>query len=245
MNHSLLQQALDASNNGIVITDARLPDNPIIYVNAAFEQMTGYPSRETVGRNCRFLQGKDHRQRELERLRQTNRQLKEMATHDPLTGIFNRRFFKDMYKRDWRIALRAKTRISVIMLDIDFFKGYNDTYGHQAGDSCLQQVAGVLRESLRRAGDIVARYGGEEFIVVLNTVSADEAMQSAEFMRKRISALKIPHSASGVAKYVTVSCGLSSVIPDKKLAPETLIRQADTALYTAKESGRNRVDHIR
>jgi len=164
-----------------------------------------------------------------------------ISTQDSLTGIPNRRHFDDTLSREWRRAARTQTPLALLMLDIDFFKAFNDTAGHQAGDDCLRRVSQTLLESLHRAADCVARYGGEEFAILLPETDTAHAQTLAEMLRERIEALAIPHPASPLHR-VTVSIGVAALVPPRDgTACEDLVRIADAALYDAKRLGRNRV----
>ena len=173
-----------------------------------------------------------------EELEAANRELKIIAMMDGLTGIANRRYFDDYYERSWRAAVRAGTPLSVIMADIDWFKAYNDTYGHQAGDECLIQVARTLRNNIKRASDFAARYGGEEFVIVLPDTDAAGASLLAEWVRQQVFALDIEHNKSPIGK-VTISLGVASVVPGQDDDAQTLVEAADKALYAAKHDGKN------
>jgi diguanylate cyclase (GGDEF)-like protein len=166
--------------------------------------------------------------------------LQEEAVRDKLTGIPNRRSFDTALEREWRRAQRLKVPLSLLMIDVDVFKKYNDLYGHQAGDDCLAMVARALVGGPRRAGDLVARYGGEEFVVLLFHTPRDDAAGIAERLRQSVQALGIPHEEAP-AGVVSISVGGATCIPDQDGLPETLLRAADTALYQAKADGRNRV----
>jgi diguanylate cyclase (GGDEF)-like protein/PAS domain S-box-containing protein len=168
-------------------------------------------------------------------------QLKLISYMDGLTGIANRRHFDNTFGLEWRRAMRSAKPISLIIIDVDYFKNYNDTYGHLAGDSCLQKIAHTIRDSLRRAGNIVARYGGEEFAVILPDTDAERAYLFAESLREKIENLNIKHSDSKVGSNATISLGVSTAIPKKGNIQEKLISLADKALYKAKHGGRNRV----
>jgi diguanylate cyclase (GGDEF)-like protein len=141
---------------------------------------------------------------------------------------------------EWQRMAKDKLPLSLILCDIDFFKKYNDTYGHQAGDACLRQVADALRFCAKRSVDLVARYGGEEFAVILPNIKVSEAAQVAEEMRTVINALNIPHVQSGVSQHVTLSLGIACIEPTSSNSPTMLIAAADAALYQAKAAGRNR-----
>lgn len=174
-----------------------------------------------------------------------NQELKKLflhATTDKVTGIANRYRLEDFLQREWGNAIRNQISVSVIMIDIDRFKQYNDTYGHQAGDHCLRQVAQTINNTVRRPKDLAARYGGEEFIVVLSDVSPDGAITVAENIRSQVKALAIPHTTTEVNDYVTVSLGVSHTIPTINSQVEGLILAADKALYLAKQKGRDRVE---
>jgi len=168
------------------------------------------------------------------------KKLEQLARNDFLTGISNRRKFFEFYELEWRRSVRNNRSISVILIDIDFFKLYNDTYGHQAGDECLKKVANVLEHTINRPGDLIARYGGEEFIVVLSETSSKGATDVAEKLRKNVEDISIVHKASKVSEYVTISLGYSTTIPIKDTDSATLINAGDTALYRSKKDGRNR-----
>ncbi|MGE3275349.1 MAG: diguanylate cyclase [Vicinamibacterales bacterium] len=180
----------------------------------------------------------DDRNRQLE---DANKSLRRLATLDGLTGIANHRHFREFLDVEWRRALRDRSVLSILMIDIDYFKTYNDSFGHQAGDDCLRRVADAMARAVGRPGDLVARYGGEEFVAVLADTDADGAYVVAERLRDRVEALRIPHPRSLCGRWVTVSCGAATVFPSRDLQPDELVGEADRALYRAKREGRNRV----
>ena len=167
--------------------------------------------------------------------------VRELSHKDSLTSLSNRRHFEEGLDRMWKQSIRLSRPVSIIMSDIDNFKAYNDTYGHQKGDECLKLVAQTLNATLKRPLDMIARYGGEEFIVALPDTTLDGATHIAERMREKIESLKIIHEASKTADVVTISLGVASVMPTQNINYDLLISSADKALYKAKESGRNRV----
>ncbi|MEA3240039.1 MAG: diguanylate cyclase [Pseudomonadota bacterium] len=174
-------------------------------------------------------------------LQQANMELQRLASIDSLTKIANRRRFDDVLTLEWRRLQREKLPLALIMIDIDCFKIYNDTYGHQQGDDCLQSVARSISQQSKRPADLVARYGGEEFVVVLPNTDTEGATQLAEQMRKQVQLLNMPHKNSPVTPVVTISLGVSAVVPVSNYSPEQLLSWADQCLYQAKEAGRNRV----
>ena len=178
------------------------------------------------------------------RLDEANRELTRLTSVDGLTGIANRRCFDETIAREGQRARRNRLPLSVLMVDVDYFKQYNDSYGHQGGDDCLRQVAASLQSLLKRPGDLVARFGGEEFVVVLPETNAVGARRVAEEMRGAVEALGLPHAASPGGKGVTVSVGVATAYPspdDDAGGVEQLLAGADRALYSAKNAGRNRV----
>lgn len=183
------------------------------------------------------------RQRELNsELSIANDELERVSRTDALTQVANRRHFDEFFAQVWSRAVHDNERVSILMLDVDHFKQFNDHYGHQAGDACLEAVAQALRQSVRRPGDLVARYGGEEFIVLLYRASAEQVQAAAERVRASVEALAVPHEGSPLYGRVTVSLGVASVRAGARHASaQRLIQQADEALYQAKNRGRNRV----
>ncbi|MEG3896156.1 MULTISPECIES: diguanylate cyclase domain-containing protein [unclassified Microcoleus] len=180
-------------------------------------------------------------QQQKQQLETVNRALQYLATYDSLTEVRNRRSFNEYLDTEWRRLAREEAPLSLIMCDIDYFKLYNDTYGHQAGDECLRQVAAVLQQSVKRSADLVARYGGEEFAVVLPNTDIKGAACVAEIIGQKVRGLQIVHAKSAVSEYVTLSLGVACCIPAPMSQPGTLIAIADEALYRAKEAGRDRV----
>ncbi len=175
------------------------------------------------------------------KLEVANQQLQELASLDGLTGVANRRRFDEYLDQEWRRMAREQKPLSLILCDIDFFKLYNDTYGHQKGDDCLKQVAQVIEQTIKRPADLVARYGGEEFAIILPNTELTGAVQLAETINAALKAKSIEHQTSQVNKYVTLSLGVATLIPDSDLVEETLIALADRALYQAKLEGRDRL----
>jgi diguanylate cyclase (GGDEF)-like protein len=167
--------------------------------------------------------------------------LKSMAWLDGLTGIPNRRRFDEVMEAEWKRAQRTGTQLSVILVDVDHFKDFNDHYGHIAGDSCLKMVASTLASSVTRAGDLVARFGGEEFALLTPGTSTDGVRLLAERLRSNIEKQHILHECSSASSWVTISAGYASVIPSKNGSPSMLLEEADQMLYCAKKLGRNRV----
>jgi len=180
-------------------------------------------------------------QQQKQQLESVNRALQYLATYDSLTEVKNRHSFNQYLDTEWRRLAREEAPLSLIMCDIDYFKLYNDTYGHQAGDECLRQVAAVLQHSVKRAADLVARYGGEEFVVVLPNTDIEGATCVAEMIAQQVRALQIVHAKSAVSEYVTLSLGVACCIPAPQSEPDGLIALADESLYRAKASGRDRV----
>jgi len=178
-------------------------------------------------------------------LEAANQMLLRLSFNDALTDVANRRSFDKMYYKEWGRVQRYSRPISLIMLDIDFFKIYNDSHGHLQGDECLKQVAKALRDTLKRPGDFVARYGGEEFVVVLPDTEIEGAIQIAENLKTNISELKIEFKESEVSEYVTISMGVASIVPKQDSSPDALINAADKVLYQAKRAGRNRIESVR
>ncbi len=166
--------------------------------------------------------------------------LEAMAWLDGLTGIPNRRRFDDALETEWKRALRLGTSLSVIMADVDYFKNYNDQYGHDAGDICLKRVASALAGEVTRPADLVARYGGEEFILLAPETDADGAQVLAEHVRCGVERLNLPHEYSNVAPCVTISVGYASMVPARLASAAALVQTADNMLYYAKRLGRNR-----
>ena len=198
-------------------------------------------TREQLGREIQAANARLEdkvRQRTAE-LQEANRRLSTLSTTDSLTGLANRRKFDEVWHTEWQRSVRKGMPLAVIMLDVDFFKRYNDHCGHQAGDACLQQVAHILAAGVQRAGELVARYGGEEFVLVLPGARLGDAQASAERIRAAVQAAAIAHPASPLGPCVTVSVGFAADTPRLGEDPEQLLRAADAALYQAKAQGRN------
>ena len=174
-------------------------------------------------------------------LKQANLRLTYQANIDSLTQIANRRRFDEYITQEWSRCTREKEYLSLILCDVDYFKAYNDTYGHQAGDSCLYEVAQGIDRAVKRPADVAFRYGGEEFAIILPYTEGQGAIKVAEEINQQIKDLRIHHSASEIEDIVTMSSGVSSVIPDIHSSPHLLIAAADAALYDSKFKGRNRI----
>lgn len=167
--------------------------------------------------------------------------LEELSMYDGLTHIPNRRYFDEVYEKKYKETMRDKKTLAVLMLDVDYFKLYNDHYGHGKGDQCLIKIAGALRMTLKRPSDMVARYGGEEFVLLLQDIDIEGATKVAESLVEAVGELGILHEYSSVCDHVTVSVGLGFKEKESSVSKEELIKCADDALYLAKERGRNRI----
>jgi diguanylate cyclase (GGDEF)-like protein/PAS domain S-box-containing protein len=284
----LAQRALESTGNGIVITDCRQEDNPIVYVNPAFERITGYSAAEALGRNCRFLHGEDHYQPGTQMLRQSVHDFQEtkvvmrnyrkdgrlfwnellvapvraddgavthfvgvqnditeqkqaeenllhMATHDALTGLPNRSLLQDRVSQAIGHAERALREVAVLFIDIDRFKNINDSLGHAAGDALITTLARRLRCSVRTV-DTVARVGGDEFVMVLTDVTRESDV--TQILPNLIEAITEPVPVEGHQLSVTASIGIA-LFPRDGIDVATLLKNADTAMYRAKDAGRN------
>lgn len=169
--------------------------------------------------------------------------LEEQAFIDSLTTIPNRRRFDEVLKKEWHKACAKQTPISMILMDIDYFKNYNDNYGHQQGDECLIQIGHILRRMLKKKHGFVARYGGEEFAMILPKISEEDVFERAEMVRRAVLMQHIPHKYSSISEYITVSLGVAQINPEDESHPDRLLSLADNALYRAKEQGRNQVSY--
>lgn len=167
--------------------------------------------------------------------------LKRLTLVDGLTKVSNRRHFDDTLENEMQRALRTQHPLSLLMIDVDYFKPFNDHYGHGLGDQCLIQIAQAMQTEVSRPMDLLARYGGEEFVALLPGTNRDGAWSVAESLRQAVAALQIPHACSPIAPHVTISVGVACHAQSDSKSPGDLLRQADQALYLAKQSGRNQV----
>ncbi|THB73704.1 MAG: diguanylate cyclase [Desulfobacteraceae bacterium] len=222
------------------------PFEPVVLKSKVGVFLELYRQRQQLELKTREL---DARLAELEEARHQlelkNEQLRFLSTRDSLTGLINRRRFDELMDTEWKRGIRNADPVAVILMDIDYFKAYNDCYGHLAGDETLRQVANELSASLHRDVDRVGRYGGEEFIAVLPDTDMEGALKVAERIRENVQALSITHQKSPRYNQVTISVGVSAVIPTPERALDQLIITADNALYRAKENGRNRCESLK
>ena len=174
-------------------------------------------------------------------LQNENEKLEHMTLEDPLTQLYNRRYFEMHLEKEWRQALRDNKKITLIVIDVDYFKLFNDTYGHAEGDQCLKLIAFQLKQSLHRPGDIIARIGGEEFVALLPDIDERGALTVVENMQNNLKDAFIVHAASPVNDFVTVSIGIASAFPFDGVTALGLFKAADKALYKAKTKGRNQL----
>jgi len=209
------------------------------WFNAWLPEISGEPS-EVVSLAIDITERKQAEQA----LAQLTSSLESLSITDSLTGLANRRRFDEVLNTEYGRHLRSEGELSLIMLDIDHFKAFNDTYGHLKGDDCLREVGRVLRETVSRAADLPARYGGEEFACILPETDRNGAVMIAEQIRRGIEALAIPHSGSSAAAYVTASLGVVTAECVSGVSPEEILAQADELLYQAKASGRNRIQFV-
>lgn len=307
MDSAVFRAALEATQDGVTISDARLPDMPLVFVNRSFERMSGYSRKDVLGRNCRFLQGDDREQKSIEKMRLAiregrdcqvtlrnyrrngelfhnelsitpvadadgqvthyigiqkdvtsrvsreillrdrgtelkvlNKQLQRLASIDPLTGLQNRRMFNLTLNREWRRALRNAGNLSLYLIDIDHFKTLNDSLGHSSGDACLRSFGAVLSRVFCRATDYIARFGGDEFAVLSAGMNNVDAVKQGERVLQAVRELEL----AGMDLNVTASIGVCSTIADDATNEQDLLAAADTALYRAKSTGRDRLDSV-
>lgn len=200
---------------------------------------------QQLERSNQFLQGQVRACKdELAQLRERLQMLSALASTDGLTGIANRYCFEEYFEREWLQAYRDQKPLSLIMIDLDYFKQFNDSCGHMKGDICLRQIAQSLDKSLKRPRDLLARYGGEEFVAILPDTPVQGAIKVATNLGLAIRALGIRHPSSSIGSWVTASFGVASMIPKSNITSSNLLNEADRALYLAKENGRDRIAHF-
>ena len=195
---------------------------------------------ELKAKNARLERELLKRQLVEKKLLNLNHQLGKLAAIDALTQVANRRIFDEFLTREWQRGQREQRDLALILCDLDYFKLYNDNLGHQSGDFCLRKVAQTMTKTVKRPADLVARYGGEEFAIILPQTSAQNALQVAEKIRLKVKQLSLPHPESPVSDYVSLSLGISCVIPQPEHNTKQLLLAADKALYQAKRQGRDR-----
>ncbi|MEA4805788.1 diguanylate cyclase [Acetobacterium wieringae] len=203
-------------------------------MNDHLDELVAQRTRELTASNDRIEQ----QNYELELI---NHELQRLSLRDPLTELWNRRKYDETIVMEWNRCLRQHRPISLLFIDVDYFKNYNDLYGHVAGDATLIKIGNTLRTALSRPTDMVVRYGGEEFIVLLAETDKEEALSNAHRLLKKVEALAIPHEGSVVKNCITVSIGVATLLPDHHSRHEDLVKMADEALYQAKSNGRNQV----
>lgn len=208
----------------------------LIYVALMYASALKFHNRLAHSLEIRF-----ENERLVKQLAESNRMLAHIADNDALTGIPNRRAMDRHLGSEWNRHCRSGQPLSLLFIDIDYFKQYNDTYGHEGGDHCLVRVAELLRRQVQRTGEMVARFGGEEFAVILPETDGPHALTLAESIRAALEQQCIPHAGSAISDFLTLSVGVASIVPDLGHAMDDLRQNADLALYEAKKAGRNTV----
>lgn len=193
---------------------------------------------------CGYIVNISDRKKQEADLERLNKELALLSNVDGLTRLFNRRAFDDIVQNEWKRALRNEEQLSLIIVDIDYFKAFNDGYGHLDGDDCLKSVAETLSKIVKRSADTIARFGGEEFVILLPNTGLEEAIRLAEQCRVSIMDLKVPHKYSDAHPNLTISLGVSTIFPHSGYDIRTFMEAADTCLYQAKKMGRNKVISI-
>lgn len=214
------------------------PIDPIIITSKVKVFMDMYKNNYLLKVKTNLLERKIE---ELIQLRESNCKLEKLSFYDSLTGINNRRRFDKILDVEWNRAIREQKEISLIMIDVDNFKDYNDNYGHISGDECLKKVASTIYYTVKRSSDLVARYGGEEFITLLPNTSNSGAIEVAEKIRRNVESLNIKHEYSGISEKLTVSLGVNSIVPSLNKCKIDFIDKTDKALYNAKSKRKNMV----
>ena len=216
-------------------------NNQLVYIIA-----TGIDITEQKKAEDKIIQSNKELERLVEErtseLNYANQKLEMMAYHDSVTGLYNRRYLDESLDLEIRRSHRNRQPLSFLLIDVDYFKNYNDFYGHLAGDDCLKKIAVFLKIHFQRASDLIARYGGEEFCVILPNISCEEAKVLCDTLMDTVWNVNIPHHASAIADRVTISIGLTSCNADSQYTRDALIKSADKALYAAKGAGRNRIE---
>jgi diguanylate cyclase (GGDEF)-like protein len=234
-----MRELRSGSEDALVECRVRKADGEYLWVEAALRLIrdpgTGLPSG--ILNTVRDI---SERKRSEQQLREAYRSVEAMAMADGLTGVANRRRFDQYLSAEWRRGTRDGKPLSLLMLDVDLFKAYNDTYGHQHGDSCLKQVAEACLDVVSRPGDLVARFGGEEFVVALPNTESEGALQVANEICTSLRSRRLPHTGSPFG-IITISVGCATLVPQADMHVPELIALADHALYTAKHNGRNQV----
>jgi len=232
----------DAFDQGATDYLVKLPEKVelLARIRAHAKSYIAQKERDEAFRNLHSMQQQlEQMNNELAR---SNRELQRLSSMDGLTSLANRRQFDEKMNTEWQRAIRSGLPLSLIFADIDFFKRYNDHYGHQAGDDCLQRVAAALQETIHRPADLVSRYGGEEFVMILPETTDEGALAVAEKVLAAVAALNIPHANSEAADHVSLSIGVATLCPKEGAQPQELIETADKMLYRAKERGRNCIE---
>jgi two-component system chemotaxis family response regulator WspR len=232
----------DAFDQGATDYLVKLPEKVelLARIRAHAKSYVAQKERDEAFRNLSRMQ--EQLEKMNSELELSNRELQRLSSLDGLTGLANRRQFDETLLQEWQRAMRAGMPLSLIFADIDFFKRYNDQYGHQAGDDCLKQVATALQKTIHRPGDLMSRYGGEEFVMVLPETTEQGALAVAEKVLATVTGLKIPHANSDAADHVTLSIGVATACPQEGSRPQRLIETADKMLYRAKDRGRNCIE---
>lgn len=231
----------DSINSKTMLTEYRIRRKDGTYIwfeTTARTILDPYGLRKEIISVSRDVSSRKHVEKQL---LEANELLQKISTVDALTGVSNRRGFDEYLKKEWKQCSRMAVPLSLILIDIDYFKHYNDTYGHVEGDICLRLVAESLKKAAKRSIDFIARYGGEEFVIILPSTDASGAQTVAEHLRMQVEALQIPLTRSEGSSYITISLGTATMIPTRDSDPKELFLRADKALYQAKQEGRNLV----
>jgi diguanylate cyclase (GGDEF)-like protein len=236
---NMVHDLRSGGNGGLLECRVRNKDGDFVWVEANLRPVRDPATGAAVGILNMVRDIAKRKKIELE-LKEANAALEAMSLSDALTHVANRRRYDQCLSDEWRRAMREKSPLSLLLLDVDWFKSFNDTYGHPCGDACLKQIAEAAQDVVFRPSDLVARIGGEEFAVILPNTPEAGALEVAEQICSAVRHRRLPHNTNPLG-WVTISIGCSTLVPTDSLSASTLMRLADKALYTAKHGGRNQV----